>query len=91
LAKFAARNEAQGVGMGMDSLVKFFGVVTSIMVGVFGFIFIQLFAGAYLSMIEWVFGDLDDRRLVFAGGLILGLVIAMKALDAFSRWFSRKS
>ena len=76
--------------MGTEGLAKLFGVATSIMVGVFAFILIHLFAGAYLSVIEWIFGEVDDRRLVFAGGLILGLVIAMKALGAFSRWFSRK-
>ncbi|MBL8660817.1 MAG: hypothetical protein JNM75_13810 [Rhodospirillales bacterium] len=72
-----------------DGLARFFGVMTSILVGACGFLLILLFAGLYLSVVEWSLGPVDDRRFVIAGGLLLGFAIAMRGLDAFVRWFHR--
>lgn len=71
----------------MDSVPKLFGLMTSIMVGACGFMLILLFAGLYLYLIELALGPVDDRRYVFAGGLLLGFALSVRSLDAFTRWF----
>lgn len=58
------------------------------MIGIGAFMLIQLFAGIYLHAVEWLFGEVDSRRLVFAGGLVLGFVIAAKVLDRLCRWMN---
>ena len=50
---------------------------------------IELFAAAYLSAIEAVVGEVDDPRLVFAGGLVLGFFLAVRGLDAVFYWYRR--
>jgi hypothetical protein len=50
---------------------------------------IQLFAAAYLGVIEALVGQVDDPRLVFAGGLLLGFFLVVRGLDTLFRWLGR--
>lgn len=70
----------------MDGAARLVAKATSIMVGIGAFMLIQLFAGVYLHAVEWLFGGVESRRLVFAGGLVLGFVIAEKALGRVCVW-----
>ena len=70
----------------MSSIVRFIGIATSIMMGIGAFMLIELFAAASLCAIETVVGEVDDPRFVFAGGLLLGFFLAVRALDAVFRW-----
>ena len=73
----------------MNGIIKFVGLATSIMLGVGVFLLIELFAAAYLSAIEAMVGEVDDARLVFAGGLVLGFFLAVRGLDAVFHWYRR--
>lgn len=73
----------------MYGIVRFMGLATSIMLGIGGFMLIELFAAAYLGVIEALVGEVDDPRLVFAGGLLLGFFLVVRGLDALFRWFGR--
>lgn len=72
----------------MLGAAKLVATATSIMAGIGAFMLIQLFAGLYLHTVEWLFGGVDSRRLVFAGGLVLGFVIAEKALGRLCLWMN---
>lgn len=73
----------------MGSIVRFIGIATSIMLGVGAFMLIELFAAAYLSVIEALVGQVDDPRFVFAGGLLLGFFLVIRGLDMVFRWYRR--
>ncbi|MCU0893343.1 MAG: hypothetical protein MUD06_03315 [Rhodospirillales bacterium] len=73
----------------MYGIVRFMGLTTSIMLGIGGFMLIELFAAAYLGVIEALVGQVDDPRLVFAGGLLLGFFLVVRGLDTLFRWFGR--
>lgn len=73
----------------MLGIIRFMGLVTSIMLGIGGFMIIELFAAAYLSAIEALVGQVDDPRLVFAGGLLLGFFLVVRGLDTLFRWLAR--
>lgn len=81
----------QNMGLcGMDSMIRFLGLATSLLVGVCGFLLIVLFAATYLTVLEWVLGPVDDPRTVLAGGLVLGFAAVLKGLDVFVRWYERR-
>lgn len=73
----------------MEGMARVLGAVTSILVGVFIFLLVVIFAALHLVVVEWMLGPVDDRRFVLAGGLLLGFAIAIKCLDIFSRWYGR--
>lgn len=73
----------------MYGIVRFMGLTTSIMLGIGGFMLIELFAAAYLGVIEALVGKVDDPRLVFAGGLLLGFFLVVRGLDTLFRWLGR--
>jgi len=74
----------------MDSMTRFLGLATSMLVGVCGFVLIVLFAGTYLTVLEWLLGPVDDPRTVLAGGLVLGFAGVLQGLDRFVRWYERR-
>jgi hypothetical protein len=73
----------------MLSIGRFMGIATSIILGVGAFMLIELFAAVYLYAIEAMVGKVDDPRLVFSGGLLLGFFLAIRGLDAVFRWYRR--
>lgn len=73
----------------MYGIVRFMGLTTSIMLGIGGFMLIELFAAAYLGVIEALVGQVDDPRLVFVGGLFLGFFLVVRGLDTLFRWLGR--
>jgi hypothetical protein len=87
LAEMPARERTAVGDRAVPPAWTFCSVMTSILVGFGAFMLILIFACAYLDVVEWLLGPAEDPRAVFAAGLVLGFLLAKRALDRLCRWF----